>query len=260
MRNNRENSARVTFLIGLSAFAVLAGGTASSAIAQSANPQVATAPHATTPSRSKPKATAATAIPGDNNSEVDWKKAETDWRKFPIKEPVTAIGCKTAIAPGKPNFIEFRSRGAQSFGHTFMFFGRLGAGNKFASYKVAGLHPAGLDPNIYAKGLLVPVPAETGVSWGDTDEQYLTARFCVTLNDSDFNKVTAYIKKLQGEHHTWHGTSYNCNAFAADVAKYMGLDTPNPNLYLPETFVTKLGDYNKNTKNVAIKSDMSAPQ
>lgn len=207
----------------------------------------------TTAHRAKPKTTAAASDKPVDNANVDWKKAETDWKKFPIKEPVSAIGCKSALAPGKPNFIEFRSRTAQSFGHTFMFFGRLGGGNKFASYKVAGLHPAGLDPGVYAQGILIPVPAETGVSWGDTDEQYLTARFCVTLTDAEFAKVTAYIKKLQSEKHTWHGSSYNCNSFAADVAKFMGLDTPNPNFYLPETFVTKLGDYNKNVKSTALK-------
>ncbi len=36
--------------------------------------------------------------------------------------------------------------------------GRLGDGNRFASYKVAGLHPKGDDPNIYMQGMMVPVP------------------------------------------------------------------------------------------------------
>src|SRR5687767_7211162 len=60
-----------------------------------------------------------------------------------IKEPVTAVGCKDALSPGKPYFVEFRSRGAASYGHTFVFHGRLGGGNRFAEFKVAGLHPKG---------------------------------------------------------------------------------------------------------------------
>ena len=79
--------------------------------------------------------------------------------------------------PGKPYFVEFRSRTAVSYGHTFVFYGRLGDGNSFASYKVAGLHPKGDDPSVYMQGMMVPVPSETGASWGDLDEQYLTATF-----------------------------------------------------------------------------------
>lgn len=166
----------------------------------------------------------------------------------PIKEPVTQTGCKAAMAPGKPYFVEFRSRGAQSFGHTFVFYGRLGPGNRFASYSVAGLHPAGEDPATYMQGLWAPVPAETGVSWGDLDEQYLTARFCVTLNEADYKKVVVYIKNLQATKKTWHGTTYNCNSFGADIAKFIGLDTPNPNMYLPDKFINRLAEDNPRNK------------
>lgn len=168
----------------------------------------------------------------------------TDWRKLKIKEPVTSIGCNSARRPGKPYFVEFRSRTAASYGHTFVFYGQLGSGPRFASYKVAGLHPAGDDPDIYLKGHVIPVPAETGVSWGDTDEQYLTARFCVALNAAEYNKMVAQIRKLQAEKKTWLAVGYNCNSFGADIAKHIGLDTPNPNLYLPEMFVKRLADLN----------------
>ena len=166
----------------------------------------------------------------------------------PIKEPVTQTGCKGAMAPGKPYFVEFRSRGAQSFGHTFVFYGRLGPGNRFASYSVAGLHPAGEDPSTYMQGLWAPVPAETGVSWGDLDEQYLTARFCVTLTEAEYKKTVAYIRELQATKKTWHGTTYNCNSFGADIAKFVGLDTPNPNMYLPDKFINRLAESNPRGK------------
>lgn len=168
--------------------------------------------------------------------------------QLPIKEPVTSVGCKTALQPGKPYFIEFRSRTAASYGHTFVFYGQLGGGTRFAGFKVAGLHPAGDDPETYLKGHMVPVPAETGVSYGDLDEQYLTARFCVTLNAAEYAKATAYIKNLQATKKTWTATGYNCNSFAADISKFIGLDTPNPNLYLPETFIKRLADLNDKKK------------
>ena len=163
----------------------------------------------------------------------------------PIKQPVTQTGCKAAMAPGKPYFVEFRSRGAQSYGHTFVFHGRLGAGNRFASFSVAGLHPKGEEASTYIQGHWAPVPAETGVSWGDLDEQYLTARFCVTLTESEYRRAVAYIRNLQATKKTWHAGTYNCNSFAADIAKFIGLDTPNPNMYLPERFINRLAEDNR---------------
>jgi hypothetical protein len=162
-----------------------------------------------------------------------------------IKIPVSSAGCKNARAPGKPYFVEFRSRGAQSFGHTFVLFGKLGEGNRFASYKIAGLHPKGDSAN-YTMGLWIPVPAETGPSDGDADEQFMTARYCVALTEAEYNRLVPYIKSLQAEHTTWHGTTYNCNSFGMDVAKFIGLDTPNPNANLPKDLIEKLADLNKN--------------
>jgi hypothetical protein len=161
-----------------------------------------------------------------------------------IKEPVTAAACQGAMKPGKPYFIEFRSRTAASYGHTFVFYGRLGGGNRFAGFQVAGLHPAGDSPVTYVTGLMVPVPAETGVSDGDLDEQYLTARYCVTLGEAEFRRAVAYIKLLQAEKKVWHGSSYNCNAFAGDIAKFIGLKTPASALVYPEVFINSLRSLN----------------
>lgn len=178
-------------------------------------------------------------------------------KREPIKEPVSSIGCKRALQPGKPYFIEFRSRTAASYGHTFVFFGQLGGGNRFASFKVAGLHPKGEDPSTYIQGHWMPVDAETGVSYGDLDEQYLTARFCITLNQAEYNKAVAYIRHLQATQKTWHAPTYNCNSFASDIAKAIGLDSPNPNAYLPEAFIKRMADLNGNF-NSGKKKDASS--
>src|SRR4051812_17943642 len=126
-----------------------------------------------------------------------------------IKEPVSAKGCAGASGGGKPYFVEFRSRTAASYGHTFVFYGRLGGGSRFGSFQVAGLHPAGDSAATYVTGHVVPVPAETGVSYGDLDEQYLTARWCVPLGEAEYGKVVAAIKRLQATKKTWHALGYN---------------------------------------------------
>lgn len=206
------------------------------------------APSAAKPSTPAAKSQTASTLPTTNvvaaGGKVRNPYSDSPETAF-IKIPVSSAGCKGALSAGKPYFIEFRSRTAASFGHTFVLHGRLGDGNRFAKYSVAGLHPKG-DSTNYTMGLWVPVPAETGPSDGDVDEQFMTAHYCVTLTEAEYTKVAAYIKQLQSSHTTWHGTTYNCNSFGMDIAKFIGLDTPNPNANLPKDLITKLAELNKN--------------
>lgn len=158
------------------------------------------------------------------------------------KQPVTASGCKAE--PGKSHFVEFRSRTAASYGHSFVFFGKLGAAGKFGQFQVAGLHPKGDDPAIYMQGHVVPVPSETGASFGDLDEQYLTARYCVVLNEAEYNKLAVFIRKLQARSTEWHAPTKNCNGFIGEVAQSVGLLAPPTPLLLPEHYVTLIRDMN----------------
>jgi hypothetical protein len=160
-----------------------------------------------------------------------------------IKIPVNAKACPRVA--GKPYFVEFRARNAASWGHTFVLYGKLGGGNSFASYKVAGLHPKG-DSTQYTIGIWMPVAAETGASDGDIDEQFLAAKYCVALSEAEYNKLVPYIKKLQGSHSTWHGAGYNCNSFGMDIAKFVGLDAPNPNMHVPQELIKLLKTSNEN--------------
>ncbi|MGV3635152.1 MAG: hypothetical protein ACO1NY_12455 [Pseudorhodoplanes sp.] len=244
-----QNASRTGPAVGVQASAAPAVAAQASAGVGPSAPALAQAPAAQAPAAQAPSAGTLPAI--NVNAE---KPKQTAARRVqgpkrePIKIPVNAAGCKAARAPGKPYFVEFRSRTAVSYGHTFVLHGRLGDGNRFASYQIAGLHPKGDDPNVYMQGMMVPVESETGPSWGDEDEQYLTARFCVTLTEAEYRKALAYIKHLQATKKTWHATTYNCNAFAADIARHIGLDSPNPNMYLPETFIKRMADSNPRGK------------
>jgi hypothetical protein len=159
-----------------------------------------------------------------------------------IKYPVNSKACSHPA--GKPYFVEFRARNAASWGHTFVLYGKLGSGTHYASYKVAGLHPAG-DSTQYTIGIWMPVKAETGASDGDIDEQFLAAKYCVPLSEAEYNKLVPYIKKLQSEHKTWHGAGYNCNSFGMDIAKFVGLDAPNPNMHVPQELIKLLKTSNE---------------
>lgn len=185
-------------------------------------------------------ASAQTADPAKTEAKKEAKKKRDPGSADGSK--VTSVGCTPE--KGKPYFVEFRSRTAASYGHTFLFFGRLGTGNRFGKFEVAGLHPKGDDPGVYMKGHAVPVESETGASDGDLDEQYLTARYCVVLNEADYKKVVTFIRQLQAKSTKWHAPTTNCNTFAGEVAQSMGLKAPIGGIVLPEHYVGMLRTMN----------------
>jgi hypothetical protein len=135
-------------------------------------------------------------------------------------------------------FVEFRSRTAQSYGHTFIVHGRVTGSNVILPSMVAGLFPKGGSAE-YMLGHVVPVPGEVGVSNGDTDERYLTAKYRIEMGKADYERVVAYIRKLQASLHTWTATNQNCNWFAGQIAQYMGLRTPDP-MEMPKEYINDL--------------------
>jgi hypothetical protein len=155
--------------------------------------------------------------------------------------PVTASAAPVR-AGGGPYYIEFRSRYAWDYGHTYMIFGRVG--ERITKANVAGLSPVGDDATAWVVGHYVPVPAETGATDGDIEEKYVSARYRVTMSKADFDRTVAYIRHLQATSHTWSAELYNCNAFVGDVARFMGLKVPGSTLIYPKVFVNNLRKIN----------------
>jgi hypothetical protein len=139
-------------------------------------------------------------------------------------------------------FIEFRSRYALSYGHTYVIFGRLNSAGGIVSQEVAGLAPSG-DVNSYVLGHFVPVPATTGVTDGDLEEAYRSASWRVLLTQAEYNKAVASIRQLQAKSKVWQASVANCNNFVGEIAASMGYKTPS--IWLrPQQFVTKLREMN----------------
>src|SRR6266849_9471937 len=82
-------------------------------------------------------------------------------------------------------YVDFRARTAASYGHAFVWYGRTDQ----KKVDVAGLHPATESIIPYILGHVVPVPSETGASYGDLDEQYLTASYRVLMDDAQGRRV-----------------------------------------------------------------------
>lgn len=165
-------------------------------------------------------------------------------------DPGTKLASAGAVHPAvpiavvKPYAIEFRARNAQSYGHTFTIHGRVNAQGKFINPRVSGLHPATESPVPWMVGHLVAVPSETGASDGDTEDQYVLARFRMALTEGEYKKVTAYIKQLSDKSPLWHAVVYNCNAFVGDIARFMGLLTPKSTMLMPQDYIESLRDLN----------------
>ena len=202
------------------------------------------------------------------------------WASLPVLLVLTAAGCQSedlppqpgyvstghsrvaSVAPsvtgrtgatamssrqGHPYFIEFRSRYALSYGHTYVVFGRVNNAGQIASREVAGLHPASNSATPYVLGHFIPVPAETGWSDGDLEEQYRSASWRVMLDDAEYRRVVAYIRKKQDSSRLWQASVYNCNAFTGDIASFMGYKAPSKYLR-PQQFVTELREMNTGGK------------
>ena len=154
---------------------------------------------------------------------------------------------KPAEAAAGGYFVEFRSRYAASYGHTFLVHGRLNEKGEIGPLtpdQVAGLHPATESPTPWMIGHVVPVPSETGPSDGDLEEEYVSARFRVMLSEPEYRRVVAHIREKQRNSPMWHAVMYNCNAWVGEVARYMGLKTPVNALQFPAEYITELRELN----------------
>jgi len=184
--------------------------------------------------------------------------------RSPHKQVATAPAAEGSVevVPGEHHpvsrlagryFVDFRARTAASYGHAFVWYGRLNSQGKVGLVDVAGLHPASDSPIPYVIGHVFPVPSETGKSYGDLDEEYLTASYRVYLSEADAKRVFAYIRHKQETSPIWIAGVYNCTAFIADIANYMGLKAPVASTWMyPEDMVNSLKEMNGGRQEVSL--------
>jgi len=115
---------------------------------------------------------------------------------------LSVAGAQTTTSGYGQYYVEFRSRQAWDYGHTFVVFGRVGEtpGKK----NVAGLSPKGDDPKMWLMGHYMPVPSDTAWTDGDLEDSYITSRYRVLLNKDQYDRVVAHIRELQSRSHCLH--------------------------------------------------------
>jgi hypothetical protein len=161
-------------------------------------------------------------------------------------EAKAASSAATPTKLTKPYFVEFRSRSALSYGHAFLVHGKLNAQGQVGQVRkeqVEGLHPFSESSIPWSVGHAIPVPAEHGWSDGDTEDEYITARYRVLLTEAEYRSVLAYMADLRKKTPMWHAVLYNCTAYIGDVAKHMGLKAPSP-LQYPDEYISEMAAMN----------------
>jgi hypothetical protein len=156
------------------------------------------------------------------------------------KPAATATSAQPQTTSRAIYYVDFRARAAASYGHAFVWYGRADQ----QQIEVAGLHPASESVIPYILGHVIPVPSETGKSYGDLDDGYVTASYRVYMTEPEAKRVFAYIKHLQATSPLWNAATYNCVAFIQDIARYMGLQVPGNWLLYPDDWVNRLKELN----------------
>jgi hypothetical protein len=167
--------------------------------------------------------------------------------------PEMASAPSNVAAPkssAKRYFVEFRSRAALSYGHAFLVHGKLNAQGEVGQVtpkQVAGLHPFSESSIPWSVGHIVPVIAEHGWTDGDTEDEYITARYRVLLTEAEYSSMLAFIDQLNKRTPMWHAVVYNCETYIGDVAKHIGLKAPPSTLIFPDEYIKTMADLNGGT-------------
>jgi hypothetical protein len=149
---------------------------------------------------------------------------------------------------GASHYVEFRVAQNSAYGHSYVVYGRLNARGKPISALYADLHPTGSLP-VLVLGHVVPVDASTEPNRA-TRRQRIANRYRRDLTEAEYQQLTAVIERTRAERRSWSIISYNCNDFVAEVARGIGLRTPNA-LALPYDFITELKAMNEPAPAVA---------
>jgi len=150
-----------------------------------------------------------------------------------------AVAAQTAavqVQPAAPRapaagdyYVEFRAADIGVYGHSYIAFGRLGAGGRPASVQYADFHPEGGTLGL-AVGHAVPVAADMTPE-KETLTLPITSSFRRAITAAQYQKVLATIKRVHANNHVWSALAYNCNSFVGDVAEAVGMKTPTSLLF-----------------------------
>jgi hypothetical protein len=131
-------------------------------------------------------------------------------------------------------FIDFRSRPGYLFGHTFIVYGRLDAHGQPSAAHLAGIYPIDGQAGLII-GSVIPVRASVRAVQDDFRERP-TNIYRRRLSAAEYDRLLRVVGAARRSDHSWDLLFKNCNDFAIEVAKGIGLAAPSSWL-MPYYFV-----------------------
>ena len=136
-------------------------------------------------------------------------------------------------------YVEFRAIEDPLYGHSYIAHGRLDDSGGKATIQYADFYPRDA-PN--GNALIYSGPATTHPT-RDMLRRKVMSVSRHTLSAQQHRRLIAAIAHARASHNTWAMLGYNCNAFVADAAKAIGLQTPGPTMPAID-FIASLRDMN----------------
>jgi hypothetical protein len=177
--------------------------------------------------------------------------AEKSSPASPAADQRTAESKTDRRADKERYFIEFRARSDFVYGHLYVMYGKVNSNDEIVERHFAGLHPTGDAANCsdcsllnWTLGHVIFVPSDPGASEDDLKEKYVTARYRVWMDKTHYQKLGAFIRKLQRDNPMWNALWNNCVEFGRSIAGHMGLKMPLFVWLEPKEFVTELREMN----------------
>jgi hypothetical protein len=146
-------------------------------------------------------------------------------------------------AAGERYFIDFRSRPGHFLGHTFIVYGRLNAQGQPLTIRYAGMYPQEDPSTGLPLASVFPGPGSIQVVKEDLT-QAPSNSYRRHLSAAEYARLDFAVRQLRATEHRWHLLFYNCNDFAIDIARRLGLHAPSSWL-LPMDFVAILRALNE---------------
>ena len=148
-----------------------------------------------------------------------------------------AVSLPAAAAAASRYVVEFRARDGDVFGHTYVAYGLTDRDGRLRRPHYAGFYPSGVLSQTALLAIFV-TPAKVGSEpWDKTKRTEMVYRRA--LSARDYARLVRDVDDLRRIRPFWHLILYNCNSFAADVARWMGLRVPST-LQVPKDFVQQL--------------------
>ena len=135
-------------------------------------------------------------------------------------------------------FVDFRSRPAYLFGHSFIVYGRLDEHGKPYDTHRAGIYPIDGQAGLIMGSAVFPVRASVRAVHGDYQERPSNI-YRRRLTPAQYARLVRVVGGLRHSEREWNLLFKNCNDFAIDVAKGMGMTAP-PSWLPPYFFVAQL--------------------